>query len=372
MKFLNNSIKKILNLAGFKTNRKLVLFVVDDYGSIRVSSKESISRLENLGVNFDKCRFSKYETIESNQDLEDLFNVLTSFKDINNNHVVFTPMACIANPDFNKIKEYNFETYYYESIIESLKNYGNHDRVIDLWRKGIELNIFVPQSHNREHLNVKRWISDLKNGNPITLAAFNEKMFSVGGDYSPKIHWEYQPALEIDQLSDVDMQVEIINAGLTLFKKICGYNAIYFTPPNATINHRLHKSLYENGIKFIDSPRFEKESIGNSKYKLHFHYSGQNQKDGMKYIVRNAVFEPNDNPNFDSVGRCLNDIEIAFQSKQPAIISSHRVNFSGYLHPDNREQGLSELAKLIKGIQLKWSDVEFISVPTLFEIMNFK
>lgn len=369
MNIINNSFKRILNIPGFKTNRRLILFVVDDYGSIRVSSKKSIDRLKESGINFENCRFSKFETIESNDDLEELFNVLTSFKDINNNNVVFTPMACVANPDFKKIKDSGFEGYFYEPVFETLKRYDGHNKVLDLWKKGIELKIFVPQSHNREHINVRRWMYDLKNGNPHTIAAFNEEMFSVGKAYSTKINWEYQPALEIDQHEDIVSQVKIIEEGLSLFEQICGYKAIHFTPPNATISHKLHKTLSENGIKFIDSPRVENESIGNFKYKKHIHYLGQNQKNGMKYIVRNAVFEPNDNPNFDSIGRCLNDIDLAFKCKQPAIISSHRVNFSGHLVSDNRGKGLKALSELITKIQERWPDAEFISIPELSQLM---
>ena len=370
MSLLNKYLKKLLNLPGYKTKRKLILFVVDDYGSIRMPSIDVYKKLSTSGVNFGNCRYSKYETIESNTDLEDLFNVLTSYKDINGNHVVYTPMACMANPAFDKIKENGFEKYYYEPFTDTLKKYYNHDKVYEYWKKGIELNIFVPQSHNREHINVRRWMMDLQNNNPITHLAFNENMFGVGKAYSDQIEWEYQPALEIDNIEDISEQKNIIDDGLDLFRKICGYSAIHFTPPNATINHSLYDSLYKSGIKLIDSPRIENETLGNSKFKKHIHYIGQKHKSGLKYIVRNAVFEPNDNENFDSVGRCLADIEMAFQYNQPAIISSHRVNFCGELYPENRDKGLKSLSELIKKILIKWPEAEFVSVNELANLMD--
>jgi hypothetical protein len=370
MKYLTSVVKSLLNLPGFKTKRRLILFLVDDYGSIRMPSIETYNKLYNTGINWGNCRYSKYETIESNTDLEALFNVLTSFKDMNGNHVVYTPMACMANPDFDKIKENGFEKYYYEPFTETLKKYNNHDKVYEYWKKGIELNIFVPQSHNREHINVKRWMTDLQKNNPITHLAFNENMFGVGKAYSDKILWEYQPALEIENAEDIREQVNIIRDGLDLFRKICGYSAIHFTPPNATINHSLYDSLYDNGIKLIDSPRIENETLGNSKFKKHIHYIGQKHKTGLKYFVRNAVFEPNENPNFDSVARCLSDIELAFKFNQPAIISSHRVNFCGELYKENREKGLKSLSELIKKILVKWPNAEFVSVNELAKLMN--
>jgi hypothetical protein len=369
MKLVNNTLKSVLNLFGFKTKRKLILFVVDDYGSIRMPDKNVYKKLSSKGINFENCRFSKFETIESNTDLEALFNVLTTYKDMNGNHVVFSPITCVANPDFIKIKENGFEKYYYESFIETLKKYNNHDKVYDYWKKGIEFNIFVPQSHNREHLNVRRWMKDLQNNNPIAHFAFNENMFSVGKTYSDEIKWEYQPALEIEDVDNVLEQEIIINEGLDLFKKIFGYSAVHFTPPNATINHNLYNCLYKNGIRLMDSPRIENETLGKSKIKKHIHHIGQQHKSGLSYIVRNAVFEPNDNENFDSIGRCLSDIEMAFKFNQPAIISSHRVNYCGELYPENRDKGLQALSELIKKILFKWPDVEFISVNELNNIM---
>jgi hypothetical protein len=366
---LHKILKNLINIPGFKTKRKLVLFVIDDYGSIRMPSIEAYNKLANNGINWGDCRFSKYETIESNTDLEELFNVLTSFKDVKGNHFVFTPMACIANPNFEKIVQTIFQEYHYELFPQTLEKYPNHDKVFALWNKGIELGIFVPQFHNREHLNVKRWMQDLVSNNLITKAAFNEKMFSLSSIYSSQIKWEYQPALEIDKLKDLENQKLIIADGLNQFEKLFNYKAIHFTPPNATINHNLYGVLKEGGISFIDSPRIEKETLGNNKYKRHFHYIGQKHKSGLNYLVRNAVFEPNDNPDFDSISKCMYDIETAFKFNQPAVISSHRVNFSGELYPINREKGLKSLSELIKKIQLKWPEVEFISTNELSNLI---
>jgi len=63
--------------------------------------------------------------LECNEDLEELFNVLTSFKDANNRSPVFTGVNVVANPDFDKIKEANFKQYYYEPFTETLKNIRN-------------------------------------------------------------------------------------------------------------------------------------------------------------------------------------------------------------------------------------------------------
>lgn len=60
----------------------------------------------------DSNRFDKFDTLESNEDLEKLFDILLSFKDHNGNHPVITAVTNIANPEFDKIRENNFEHYF--------------------------------------------------------------------------------------------------------------------------------------------------------------------------------------------------------------------------------------------------------------------
>ena len=72
----------------------------------------------------------------------------------------------------------------------------------------------------------------------------------------------------------------------------------------------------------------------------------------------------------DWVDSCLNDIDIAYRWKKPAIISSHRVNYIGALDSGNRENGLSKLNQLLKEIVTRWPDVEFMTSAELGDLMQ--
>jgi hypothetical protein len=163
----------IKNLLGWKTKRKIVVIESDDWGSIRMSSNEAIKKLTSYGANLSSSRYDLYDSLECNEDLEELFNVLISFKDANNKSPVFTGVNVVANPDFDKIKEGNFKQYYYEPFTETLKKYPQHDKVYDLWKKGINERLIVPQFHGREHLNVNRWMRALQAGSNGELKAFD-------------------------------------------------------------------------------------------------------------------------------------------------------------------------------------------------------
>jgi len=87
------------------------------------------------------------------------------------------------------------------------------------------------------------------------------------------------------------------------------------------------------------------------------------------HIVRNVVFEPTRDPNFNAEDFAMRQIEVAFRMKKPANISSHRVNFSGHISPVNRTMGLAALKGLLDKIVARWPEVEFISAGELAKMI---
>ena len=85
-----NSIDILKNLIGWKTNRKIVVFSVDDYGNVRLNSKEAKTNLAQAGLPI-YSRFDLLDTLETKQDLEQLYEVLESVKDKNVRPAVFKP-----------------------------------------------------------------------------------------------------------------------------------------------------------------------------------------------------------------------------------------------------------------------------------------
>ena len=249
--------------------------------------------LERNGVNFGSCRFSKYDSLESNADLEELYNVLLSKKDSNGNHPVFTAVTCTSNPDFIKIEKDNFNQYYSETFVQTLEKYENHNKVYEFYKKGIELNIFVPELHHREHLDTVHWMNDLRNRNKITFLGFENNMFSLSYTYSDLINRNYQVALPyVKKECEIEQQISALHEGTEIFENLFGYKSQYFTPPNGTINYSYFKQLSAAGIKLLDVARINKEPVGENKFERHFHYLGQTNRHNQRYLVRNCVYEP--------------------------------------------------------------------------------
>src|SRR5690554_1746207 len=171
----------LINARGIKTDRKIVVFLVDDYGTIRIASNEALQKLEKIDPRVVKNRFNKYDAIASAEDLSALYEVLTSVKDKHNSPAVFTPMTVVANPDFKSIEQNDFSKYEYETFFDTLKrSYTNTaDQIINLWKEGIDNQIFVPEFHGREHLNVRFWMEFLQKKDKNVLEAFKQQSIGI-------------------------------------------------------------------------------------------------------------------------------------------------------------------------------------------------
>ena len=56
--------------------------------------------------------------------------------------------------------------------------------------------------------------------------------------------------------------------------------------------------------------------------------------------------------------------------KAHATISSHRVNYVGWLNEDNRANGLIKLDELLSRIIKKWPNVEFMTSSELGDLIS--
>jgi hypothetical protein len=369
-----NILRNLSNIPGRSVNRKIVVIESDDWGAIRMASKETYNHLWKSGIrpaSIDEARYVENDSLASEQDLISLFEVLSSIKDINGNSALFTVMGLVANPDFDKIRENNFEQYYYEPFNITLKRYADHLKSFDLWKEGISNRLFMPQFHGREHLNVCSWLKALRNGNPDTLAAFDNRVYGIT-PRQPINHISYQAAFDIDDIKEVEYQKSVLREGLELFEKLFGYKARFFIPSNGPFNNSLEEVLHECGIKYIGASKIQLEPIGKGNFKKRFHYIGQKNRFGQIYITRNCFFEPTSSLKTDWIDSCLNEIRVAFLWNKPAVISSHRVNYIGFINPANRDNGLFRLKELLNRILKQWPDVEFMTSDQLGDLLRDK
>lgn len=363
---MKNIIKKITAKMGYQTDKKQILLLSDDWGSVRIKSTQDQESLVKKGLIINN-RFDQYDSLETNEDLELLFEVLTKYKDHNGNHPCITAVTNVANPDFKKIKESDFQEYHYETIASTYLRYPDSDRVLNLTHEGIHNKIFIPQSHGREHVQVNWWMEELQNKDSFASKFFENEFFFL---YNSLLKNNYRgrdivAAFDVLTQDDLDSQIIIAKDSLIIFDNLFGFKSKIFTPPALFYNPQIEEIIKREGIDWIDVGRLFKVPQTDGTEKWQFNYLGRKKKSGLKVLVRNAMFESNISQSESAVDRCLYDIEQAFKLRQPAIISNHRACFTGRIDDNNRRKGLFELDLLFSRIVKKWPDVEFISINEL-------
>ncbi|MCA0349656.1 MAG: hypothetical protein LCH35_10405 [Bacteroidetes bacterium] len=348
-----------INSKGLKVNQKLLIVESDDWGAIRTPSKDVLDAFIKKGIDCSNSIY-KNDSLASANDLELLFEVLGNYKDIDGNTAKITANAIMANPDFDKIKENNFQSYFYEPFTETLKKYPNHQNNLNSWKEGMKAGVFQPQFHGREHVNINRWMKALQKneGKVRTLFDYNTT-FSGVGDYS------FMESYDWDNPSEIENHKIIIADGLRLFKEIFGFESKSFIAPCYNWDSKLEAFLANQNIEWIQGLRSQLQPTGTfDNYQLKKHSFGQKNK-GVKYNIRNCFFEPSMLPSKNWVDSCLAQIQSAFLFSKPAVICSHRINFIGFISEKNRDRGLKDLDQLLQQVLKKWPDVKFISTDQL-------
>lgn len=134
MSLKSTIIHNFQSIPGSTIKRRLLAIESDDWGSIRMPSREIRDSLIKKGFTIDRCPFSNYDSLASADDLQKLYEILAGVKDKNGNPAVITANTVVANPDFKKIAE-SVSTYASEEGLatmteryQDLSDSGNANR----------------------------------------------------------------------------------------------------------------------------------------------------------------------------------------------------------------------------------------------------
>lgn len=359
-------LRNLNNLPGWRTSRRIVVIESDDWGSIRIPSKAVYDRFERKGFHTSKTQYNRLDALESNEDMAQLLDLLHKHKNVSGHHACLTANVIVANPDFDRIRSSNFSEYYYEHFGKTLSRYPKHDKVLSLYKEGMNHNLFHPQFHGREHLNVNRWMKDLRSDREVARYTFEARTtYSGNGDYN------YMEALDLDEQSELPFLGAILRDGLDLFKNTFGYRSRSFIAPCYTWDSSLERLLHEEGVEFIQGGLYQYVPKGGfDNYTVKRHILGQQNDLGQLYLTRNCFFEPSLVYKADWVDYTLASVRDAFRWNKPAILCTHRINFIGFIDPVNRDKNLRLFDELLSRVIKTWPDIEFMTSDHLGDLIK--
>ncbi len=313
--------------------------------------------------------FSSFDCLESANDYESFFEVLKNHKDSHGNHPVLTANMVMANPDFEKIKANQFQSFYFESFDKTYKTYYPQQETFQALKKGMEQNLIHPQFHAREHLNATQWLKRLQHGEERFLKAFDVSCFAIddleqsNNRANLMASYDYQNELEFDFIK------ESIIEGLQLFEQTFGFASRTTIAPCYVWNDDIENVLNQRGVKSLQGSYIQQKN-SNGKHQRIWQMMGRRNRQNQKYFVRNVLFEPALGKKINWVDKAMESINIAFFWGKPAVVGSHRLNYLAGLSQENRDNTLEQLNDLLKRVVNKWPAVEFANSEQLLELYS--
>jgi len=359
----------LLNVPGKGVGRKIVVLESDDWGSIRMPSRETYDYFQQEGLRVDRNPFNRFDALESDTDLDRLFDLLSSFRDAQGQHPVITANFAMANPRFGPIGASGFSEYSWEPFTETYERYPDHAQAFSLVQKGMEAGVFHPQFHCREHLNVPLWLQLLRAGNSTLLKAFAKDTFCVDVELPHLRRQNLMAAFDYANAEDWNFISTSITEGLNLFEQVFGFRSKSLIAPCTVWDSRVEQLSASQGVGCLQSTLVQLvPQQGGKPFGTTYRFPGARNRFGQRYTVRNCYFEPSTIPHVDWVDHCLSQMAAAFTTGKAAVICTHRLNFTGSIFPENRESGLKLLHSLLKRTLAKWPDVSFVTTDQLYSL----
>lgn len=330
-----------------KFNDQFIIIESDDWGLERALNEDSIKWIEKK-YGKDKLSRWSYDSLETPEDLNDLYFILRKYSPMFEYPPVITSNFITHNIDYSSKDKPVF--------IPLSKGFSNNsDELKKLYKEGIENNLIFPQLHGYSHYN----LSDLEKyyytdeGKESFDNAFFTARSTVRGSFS----------FLQGEMSSQNNESGKIREAADEFKNYFGFYSKSVIPPTYIFDKNLINVLKENKISLMQSSNRLETS---DKNRLRFPYF--QKRKGLYWSVRNARLDPHkDYGMFHD--QCVISVEKAFESKIPAVIDFHRANFSGTYAPEYKAKTLMELDLLLEKIYQKWPGAKFIHSQKLNDIL---
>ena len=312
-----------------KCKQPIVIFQSDDWGMVRSPEKKDFIS------NFGEPKIWAYDQLESVAELELVFQILSKYKDPNDNPPLIEANFIVSNPDFEATKNNG-----YQSIV--LKPISQYTELIKKWNEGIKGRLFIPQYHGRLHFNSDKMLDMIQNDTE-SKAIFDLHLHGGVNNYNKGnwiLHSEYQKWEDGSELP-YNQLLQWIEGGRSDFFNAFGYYPKSTIAPQYVFTPSTAKAFAELGFQTIQGTNMQVYKKNEFKIIKNIP-TGSTYYKGLIASGRNVKFEPSrDNTEwkYESViKKCVNFIN----KNIPVIIDSHRINYVGKFGEEGRE-GLDKL-----------------------------
>ncbi len=342
------------SFAHWRCAEPVLVLETDDWGLERRASSERLRAFGEPGERAD-------EEMETADDLRRLFDVLEQHRDAAGRPAAFSANFIVANPDHDAIARDRYEAYHEIPI-------GAREDLRSAYREGVERGVFCAELHGRRHFSVEEWLADLRRDVPGARQLSSERRhggLSLLKGQGHRYHTEY-----VSWRTGVEPDEETLEGdlktSLDALERLFGRRPLSTIAPHYVFSARTERAWRKAGLRFIQGGNYHVVRRDNAGYGDFWveHAMGEKSPAGLRYLRRSIKFEPRPERPHQGIAAALPRIRSCFEQRIPAVVDTHRINYTGRYC----EQGLRDLNELLDA--LKPQRPLYLTSPELGEAID--
>lgn len=329
--------RRLHDHAGWRCTEPLLIFESDDWGLDRRASSERLKAFGKPGQRAD-------EELETVEDLRRLFDVLDRYRDVSGRPAVLTANVVVASPDHDAIKRDRYEVYHEIPM-------NRREDLRAAWQEGVARGVVCAELHGRSHFSIAAWMADLRNDVAGARALSSEHRhggLSLLESESQRYHTEYMTWRTGVEPDERPLVAELKDS-LDILEELFGRRPTSTIAPHYVFTSRIEEAWREAGLRYVQGAQYQVLPGQASEYGrvTVSHTLGERSPGGLVYLKRSVRFEPRPERPHQGITSALADIRSCFEQGVPAVVDTHRVNYTGRY----RDSALHELGELLDALR---------------------
>ncbi len=318
-----------------------VVIESDDWGACeQVAHRALWQKLRTSGL----LRTSAFAggTLEHAVTLRRLQRTLEGYRGPDGLPAVITAFACLANPDYARIRRDGFQVYHDIPIDCGFPSKWRRPGLHEAWADAMQAGVFHPEFHTRlHHTHPGVWLEYLRKGDKRARALFEHQTYVQGGHIP-----EYQDMNPAAQHHWVKPAVD------TFIRWTGGRPTAGVTSDATAMTEIIWRA---HGIRTFCLRNFRNErgevivypSKPWNNQNPYTPMGGWNAQTDTVYLRRNVDFECG--WKVDDLAAIVAQIQQQWDSNEPAILNTHRVNWVHH-DPELEQRGWQNLQGLLEAM----------------------
>jgi hypothetical protein len=242
------------------------------------------------------------------------------------------------------------------------------------WLAAVKQGVLVPEYHGVWHFSPEALTRIWHEGDRTVreLARRGVRPAGLTAGHGSALLSEYFQADDFSRALvplGAEEQEEMVRHGVSIFERLFGWPPRSTVPPHYLWGRSTERAWRAAGIRSVQAVnrsvmlRRPFGFLRTREFCL-----GRISPTGLLYLVRNCRFEPA--LYGDSAQSAFRQVMKAFRRGRPAVVSCHRINFSGRVFPARRDQTLCELDRFLKLVLAATPNVRFMASCELASVLT--